>query len=183
MVSTGLKNNISNFILFQLVWVGFVYGASQEFIWGGYALFATMLLWQLWPSRRDVNDIKVIVLCIILGTALDTIWAFTGLIEYKVHWPVESFAPLWIIFMWAAFGAAINHSLRWIQGNILVAALLSAIGGPLSYLAAERFGAITISEKWVLIPSMAIGWFIAMAIIIVVLRSNDQKKEGLILNV
>lgn len=183
MVSADLKNNIINFILFQLVWVGFIYGASQNFIWGGYALLSVMLLWQLWPSRRDFNDIKIIVLCVILGMILDSIWAFSELIQYKVHWPEKLVAPLWILAMWVAFGASINHSLRWIQGNIVIASILSAIGGPVSYLAAERFGAVTISNKWILIPSLSIGWFIVMAIIIIMLRSSDQQNEGIALNV
>lgn len=181
MASTKLNsNNIINFILFQLVWVGFVLGAANNFIWVGCAVLVAMLTWQLWPSRRHESDIIAILASAGAGLILASGWSSSGLIVYQNHWPIEQVAPWWIIALWVSFGASFNHSLRWIQKSPFLAGSLAAIGGPFSYLAAERVGAVTIHEPWITLSLMALAWFlIAFLLTILVQHYRQAEQSGL----
>ena len=59
----------------------------------------------------------------------------------------------------------LNHSLKWMQGRIVISILFGLIGGPLAYLAGEKLGAITIlstSSLYIL----ALGWAIITPLLV-----------------
>ena len=156
-----------------------VFGAVEGFIWLGCALLAVMLAWQLWPTRRADTDFVVIAVSAVSGFVLASAWSFSDLILYQEHWPAGQIAPWWIIALWVAFGASFNHSLGWIQRSPYLAGLLAAIGGPVSYLAAERVGAVIIHKPWLTLSFMAIGWFvIAFILTILVQRYHQPEHSG-----
>ncbi|GAA4359226.1 DUF2878 domain-containing protein [Kangiella marina] len=179
MASTTLNtNNIVNFVLFQLVWLGFVLGSTKGYIWVGATLLVAMLVWQLWPSRRNENDFLIIGASATCGFIVATIWSFFGLIEYAEHWPAKNIAPWWIIAMWVAFGASFNHSLGWIQKSPYLAGVLAGIGGPVSYFGAARIGAVVINQPWLTFSLMAVAWFaIAFFLTILVQRQAQAEKS------
>jgi hypothetical protein len=45
--------------------------------------------------------------------------------------------------LWLAFASTINHSLKWVARIPYAAHLSGLLGAPLSYLAAERLGAVS----------------------------------------
>lgn len=178
MARFKLSNNLINFILFQLVWVGFVVGAANDFIILGVLALVIMLLWQLWPSRRANSDLGLIVASMLVGCVTGTLWAASGLVEFHSHWPLDWLAPWWIIAMWASFGATLNHSLLWIQRSPWLAAVLGAIGGPASYAAAARIGAVTIDDFWLTMALMSVAWFVALLILMRVAGVCSLEKKG-----
>lgn len=181
MAGTTLNsNNIINFILFQLVWVGFVLGAAKDFIWLGCVFLVVMLAWQLWSTRRHDGDIIAIGASAVAGFVLASAWSASDLIVYQNHWPLDQIAPWWIVALWISFGASFNHSLGWIQSSPYLAGALAAVGGPLSYLAAERVGAVVIHKPWITLTLMAIGWFvIAFVLTLIVERAQQAEHSGL----
>ena len=56
------------------------------------------------------------------------------------------FAPSWILALWLGFALTVNHSLGWLQEKPWLAALLAALFAPVSYLAGERLGAVTVAN-------------------------------------
>jgi hypothetical protein len=58
----------------------------------------------------------------------------------------------------------LNHSLRWLLGRPVTAALLGAFGGPLAYLAASQgFGAVALELPLsASIGAIAAGWALAL---------------------
>ena len=184
MASTTLNaNNIVNFVLFQLVWIGFVFGAQENFIWLGCLLLGLMLLWQLWPTRRNESDVIVILTSGMCGFVLATAWSASGLIIYDNHWPINQLAPWWIVALWLAFGAAFNHSLAWVQKSPYLAGALAAVGGPVSYLAAERVGAVIIHNPWLTLSAMAVGWFVIAFLLTLLVQRYGQSGQSWFANV
>ncbi|RDX35842.1 DUF2878 domain-containing protein [Kangiella sp. HD9-110m-PIT-SAG07] len=181
--TTISANNIVNFVLFQLVWIGFVFGAAENYIWVGCVLLVIMLTWQLWPTRRANSDFFVIGASAAFGFVLASAWSASGLIVYDHHWPVREIAPWWIVALWVVFGASFNHSLGWIQKSPYLAGLMAAIGGPVSYMAAERVGAVIIFKPFITLSLMAVGWFIIAFLLTILTDRYQQLGESWFANV
>ncbi|PXF64088.1 DUF2878 domain-containing protein [Kangiella spongicola] len=158
--STVKCDKIINFILLQLVWAAFILGVTYGYVWVGLLVFLLMMGWQLRSNVRKDSDLVVIVASIVAGFVLASIWSSSDLILYKNHWPSAGIAPWWILALWVALGASFNHSLEWVQSSPYLAGLLFAIGGPLSYLGAERIGAVEINTPILTLSLMAVGWFL-----------------------
>ena len=63
--------------------------------------------------------------------------------------------PASIVALWLAFAATFSLSLGWLASRPLLAAAFALVGSPLSYLGAERLGAVAVADG--LLPLAAIG--------------------------
>ena len=79
-----------------------------------------------------------------------------GLIEYKSQFS-EYIVPIWIVALWGLFASTLNISLSWLRHYKILAVLFGLIGGPLSYIAAEKLNAIQLMNSYALI-AIALGW-------------------------
>lgn len=73
------------------------------------------------------------------------------------------FPPAWLLSLWPVFASAMmrGHSLDWLPARPLVALLLGAVVGPVSYLGGSRLGALELDGLRSLI-SIGACWAIAM---------------------
>ena len=157
---------IQNAIFFQITWFACVFGSANNLIWPGLLCCVAFAIWQLMPKRRHAKDIRVVILAILLGLAIDSSWVQLGLLNYSHQWPHSALAPLWIIALWVAFALTINHSLSWLTKHPLLPALMGLIGAPLSYLAGQKLGAIHFNDDpMFVLCSLAIIWALAISIL------------------
>lgn len=179
MVSPTKLNTVVNFVLLQMVWFALVVGVVYQHIWLGTGLVLAFMVWQLHPVNRKTNDITIVLTLMVLGLVLDSAWLQLGLISYEMQWPHSFMAPVWIIMLWTAFGLTINHSLAWIFEYKVIGVLMGAIGGPVSYLAAQRFGAVTLNQPVWALAALAAGWTLVMVILITVFGESPSYKGNL----
>ena len=67
--------------------------------------------------------------------------------------------PFWLIVLWALLATTLNHCLAWTAQPRWRAALLGAIGGPLSYYAGQRLGAVTFPfGVWPTLLGLGVLW-------------------------
>ena len=81
-----------------------------------------------------------------MGLVFDSLLVTVGWLEYPNGMFAPVVAPYWILSMWVLFATTLNVSLAWLHGRYTLAAVFGAIGGPLSYLAGARLGAVTLAE-------------------------------------
>jgi hypothetical protein len=60
--------------------------------------------------------------------------------------------------MWLNFGTTIHVSLSWLAERYTLAAALGVIGGPLTYLAAARLGAVDLTPAHWSLTALALTW-------------------------
>ncbi len=155
--------NAANFVLFQLVWFACVMGAAAGRPWlGPLAVAAWLALHAFWPGRP--RELKLVLAVTLIGTAVDSALRAVGLLGYSAvpgGWPTFV-APPWIIALWAAFAALLRHSLAWLTPRPWLGAAFGAIGGPLSFLAGRRLGAVELhAERPALsLVALALEWAI-----------------------
>jgi hypothetical protein len=139
--------NVVNYVLFQAGWLACVGAALDGYMWLGPITVLGIVVLHLTlitkPERRR-RELALFAGAGALGMLADSLLAAIGLVTYPTSAEARPFAiaPPWIIALWVLFATLPAHSLGWLQGRLRLAALLGAIGGPLSFLAGERLGAI-----------------------------------------
>ena len=161
-----------NFVGYQAVWFITAAGAERGLWWPGVlasAAFVFIVTLRA-PGRRA--DLQLALIAIICGLVLDGALTASGSLRYATADPGFP-APIWILSLWAAFAMTIRHSLRWLLSHSLLAALLGAIGGPMAYWGAARgFTAIEFLKPQIAVGVLAVGWAIAILILVRVGRRD-----------
>ena len=127
-----------NAALFQLAWLLTVAAAGRGLGWVGPGLLIAFAAYTLACGRLARADLLLVLVAATLGFALDSVWAYTHVVEYAASFPAAAIAPLWIVALWVNFALSLNHSLAWLLQRPPLAVLFGAVGGPLSYLIADR---------------------------------------------
>ena len=163
---------IWNFIQFQLGWFALVLSAAAGRPLVGLiilAIFATMHV--LWFSRH--GEWLFILMVGVGGWLWESIVHSLGLLNYPNHMSELLFAPVWMAGLWVNFATTIQHSLAWLKGKYLIAAMLGGIGGPLAFLAGEKLDAVAFGSPVMTTFSLIIGWAILTPLVFFLAEKFD----------
>jgi hypothetical protein len=161
------RDNWINMLWMQGLWFGAVMGAAEGQLWLAPVLLMGFAFWELHPNRRVYGDFQLMLVAVLIGLILDTTWVRFGWLEFAAAWAFSERAPLWILLLWAGLALTLNHSLAWLQSRLVLAAFLGGLSSPLSYMAAERLGAVKIvneSEVWFV--GLGLSWAVALPVLL-----------------
>jgi hypothetical protein len=154
-----------NFAAFQFGWFACVLGAANGLPWLGPMVVAAAVALHLLTARRPRSELCLVLAAMGLGLVADSALLATGWLSYPVGLWLPGLAPYWIIAMWALFATTLNVSMGWMRGRPVLTVLMGAIGGPLSYLAGEKLGAIELTRPVHALAALALAWAIAMPLL------------------
>ncbi len=155
---TAPASVLVNFVLFQIGWFACVIGAGRGAPVAGTVLALLIVAAHVMRAARPVEEMKLIGVALALGLVWDSALASTGWIRFASGMIFDGVAPPWILALWALFATTLNASLGWLKGRTVVAALLGAVAGPLSYWAGARLGAIEFDAWTPALCALAVGW-------------------------
>jgi hypothetical protein len=153
-----------NFVLFQAGWFACIIGAAnQQILWPVMACLLYLAI-HIGRSEYPYLELKLILKVVIFGVSADSLIANLGFLQFSDAWPSAYLSPLWMWTLWALVASTINGSLSWLHGKPVIAAVLGAIAGPLSYEAGIRMGAGAWGSEGQLGGLMLLGvvWGLAM---------------------
>lgn len=169
---------IINAVLFQIVWFCCVIGGAKGVLWPAAVSCIVLALWQLHPKRRHATDFMLVGAAIVLGLIVDSTWTYVGFMDFKTHWPSKAIAPIWMLLLWFGFALTLNHSLSWLNKHPLLPAIMGLIGGPMSYLAGLKLGAVSYLDNTLVISvCLALAWAISMTILVKLAQSGTATRE------
>jgi hypothetical protein len=124
---------------------------------------AAALLWlavHVSTSRQRSAELRVILLVTAAGVLIDHAAVAAGIQTFHAAAPRVGLVPLWIACLWAAFATTLRSSLGWMQGRLVLAAVLGALFGPVAYIGAEGLGAVAIggSDRAISVLALAAEW-------------------------
>jgi len=154
-----------NFVAFQLGWFACVLGAANGLPWIGPLVVAGVVGLHLRRARRPLPELQLLLWAMALGLLLDSLLLASGWLRYPSGLWLPGLAPYWIVAMWGLFATTLNLSLGWLRGRPVLAILLGAVGGPLSYLAGEKLGGIELVTRIPALAALAVAWAIAMPLL------------------
>jgi hypothetical protein len=168
---------ILNFIAFQAGWFASVLGAANGMPLLGPVVVAAVVALHLYLVRVPAAELRLLAAAALMGLLGDSLLLASGWIAYPNGEWLSGLAPYWIITMWLLFATTLNVSMRWMRGRYVIAAVFGAIGGPLSYLAGARLGAMTFVEQVPAIAALALGWGVAMPLLTWLAERFDGLRE------
>jgi hypothetical protein len=167
------KMVIINFVLFQAAWFACVLGAAHAMPWLGVIATVFVIAWHLKQAKQAKPEVTLLIITLMIGAIFDQLMLSTQLVSYQAHGWSDALTPAWILALWAGFVTALNVSLRWMQGKLLVAILFGAIGGPLAYMGAARLGAVTLNLYPQSYLALSIGWAILTPTLLMLAKRYD----------
>lgn len=169
---------IINMLVFDVAWLVTVKGAAMGFPWLGPLVTLLVFALHLRTSPQPGAETRLALFALVLGLLTDSLLLATGWISYPNGQWIPGLAPYWIIMMWVLFATTLNVSLRWLQGRFWLAAALGAVGGPVSYLAGAKLGAMTLLETTPAIVALALAWGLAMPLLAQVAASLETSGKA-----
>jgi hypothetical protein len=134
---------------------------------------------HLWFTRKEWRrELAVIGLATGVGLAADTIAAFTGAVVFEGGMRV-GLVPLWMVSLWAGFGATLLHSQRRMLQGLGLAIAIGALGGPLAYLGGQRLGVLTVAEGYG-VYVIGLTWAVALGVLAACLPVFEADEEGVL---
>lgn len=166
-----------NFIAYQLVWFAVVGNAGTR-PWLGLAAAAGFIALQMTISERRALDVRLAILALVFGLAIDGTLSELGWMRYAAPAPAlpPGGAPLWILALWVSFSLTLTRSFAWLSGHPVWGAVFGAIGGPIAYWSAARgFHAVRfVPSSYRGVAGLAAGWSTAMTVLFYTVRRWPQ---------
>lgn len=158
---------VINFVAFQAGWFSCVLSAAAGSPLLGLLAVAIVVSVHMKLVARPQPELKLVVIAVLLGLVFDSLIVSNGWIRYPSGMFAAGVAPYWILGMWALFATTLNASMSWMKGKTVLAAILGAIFGPLSYAAGARLGGLEFVDYTPAMIALAVIWAIAMPILVI----------------
>lgn len=114
------------------------------------------------------------MLAVVSGLVFDSLLVSAGLVRYPSGMLFTGMAPYWILAMWALFSTTLNVSMAWLKSSLVLASVMGAVFGPLSYLAGQRLGAIELLDTGASMIALAVIWAFVMPLLIYAANRLDN---------
>ena len=172
-----MTRSLLNFVAFQTGWFACVLGASHGMPWVGLLVASLVVTLHVWFSEWRSDELILVGLSVVLGLVFDSLLVLSGWVQYPGGVLLPGVAPYWILTMWALFATTLNVSMGWLRGRPLLAVLMGAVGGPLSYLAGEKLGGIELIAPVAALAALAFAWALAMPLLMWAAARFDGVRE------
>ena len=130
-----MLKSLASAALFQCGWFACVLGGDSPWLLAGLAVLLIHLLWI-----SSLTDEGALIIGVTLaGTLLDTLLRTLGVFHFSEPGPL---IPFWLMLLWALLATTLRHCLAWSARPWWRAALLGAVGGPLSYYAGSELAGV-----------------------------------------
>ncbi|MGI1678485.1 MAG: DUF2878 domain-containing protein [Cellvibrionaceae bacterium] len=173
----SVTKKVINFVMFQVGWFLCVIMQDQYFLAGIYTVVA-IVIHHLFivDNFREWLGVAVVVAVGVLMDSLFNFWGILGFSDLHLFSFVSlniSVIPFWLACIWMLFAMTLCHGLSWLNSKLLLAALFSAVAGPLSYIAGARLSGGFVSlgyPLWLSIVVLSLFWSVMVPCGFVVMR-------------
>jgi hypothetical protein len=157
---------IINIVAFQAGWFACALGATHGLPWLGTLAVLLIAAWHLYTAAQPAREARLLAAVLLIGLVFDSLLCWQGLITFHNGQPLPPLSAHWMVALWVLFATALNVSMRWLRGRWWLAAAFGAVGGPMSYLAGAKLGALALSDSALTLPAIGVGWALLMPLLV-----------------
>jgi hypothetical protein len=169
-----MMKTIGNIVTFQAGWFACVLGAANGMPWLGPLVCLPVIALHLAMSERPGGEIRLMAAALGMGLVMDSLLVISGWLAYPNGMLLDGMAPYWILAMWILFATTLNVSMRWLRDKYALASAFGAVGGPLSYVAGAKLGAVDLVNAQAALAALAVGWAVAMPVLMRLAAKFDR---------
>ena len=156
---------LANFVVFEAAWFVCILGVAHgQTLWGTAAVVAA-IGWHVAISARPAAELALVAILCAIGLVVESLVVAQGHVAYPAGQPVAWLAPYWMVALWGEFGIALNVTLRWLKRRPLLAVVLGAVFGPLSFLGGVRLGGARFVDEPAALVTLACMWAVLMPLV------------------
>jgi len=164
---------LANFVIFEAAWFACILGVAHGMpLWGTAAVVAA-IAWHVAISARPTTELALVGLLCAIGLVAESLVVAQGHVAYPAGQPVAWLAPYWMVALWGEFAIALNVTLRWLKGRPLLALVLGAVFGPLSFLGGVRLGGARFVDTAPALVTLACMWAVLMPLVMALSNRFD----------
>ncbi len=166
---------ICNFLAVQFGWLITVMAATAGMpVVGPLFTLAWMLIHLKLVGADRAIELRLIAAAALLGAMCDSLLALFGVIAFPEQAMLGQPTTLWMVTLWVNLAMSLRHSLGWLRGRYLLAAVLGGVAGPLAYLGGQRLGGIQFPVGDSALALVALEWVTALPALMVVTRWSES---------
>lgn len=172
---------LAPFLLSQVAWFACVLGGAHGHgVIGaliGLAVVAINLL-AFAPDRGAATGLMIPA--VLLGPLTDRVQVALDHIRFHDALIAGFWPPIWMIALWLVFASTVPSSFRWLYGRPWLTAAFGAIGGPLSYWAGAKLGAIDLHPQlWRSLVGIAIQYVVMLPLLVHWAQRFEAPRRGI----
>lgn len=171
-------SRFANAAVFQAGWFASILSAANGMPWTAALSALAVVAAHLWLTQDFQAELKLMLAAGLIGAIWENALALAGWTVFQDGKLIANTAPLWMVAQWMLFATTLNLSLSWLKPRLAVAALFGAIGAPLSYLAGERLGALSMPQHQEALIALALGWAVLTPLLVLLARRWDGSRSG-----
>ncbi len=164
-----------NLTLFKAGWLASVFAAAASVPIVGTTVIGIAVVVHLMRSAAPQDEIRLLALAAALGFLWESLLVYAGIVQYGTNAALASTAPYWIVAMWALFATTLNVGMRWLRKNLLVASVFGGLGGPMSFLAGEKAGAVSFADPLTALLVIGLGWAVLLPLLVRYAARNEKR--------
>jgi hypothetical protein len=141
--------------------------------WQGPLVMAGFIAMHFYMTRAEWRGETLIALVsILVGLAVDNSLYALGAVRYVGEMTV-GFSPVWLVAIWAGFGATLRHYQSIFVRKWTHAMLVGTLGGPIAYYGGVKLERFTVGgvEDWLCV---SLVWTLAMMTLFGTVRWIDK---------
>ena len=166
-------NVLLNAIAFKVAWVSTIFGGANELPMLGPLAVMIAVGIHLWMAAEPQRELTLVAITGAIGLAWDSAMVSAGWMSYTSGTFVTGLAPYWILGMWMLFATTLNVTFRWLHSRMLLATLMGAVFGPLSYMAGSAAGAVVLNNPTAVYITLSASWALLMPGLLLLARQLD----------
>jgi hypothetical protein len=169
-----------NAIAFKVAWLSTIFGGANELpMLGPLAVMIAVGL-HLWFAAEPQRELTLVAITGAIGLAWDSVIVSAGWMSYPSGTFIAGLAPYWILGMWMLFATTLNVTFRWLHSRMLLAAVMGAVFGPLSYMAGSAAGAVQLNNPTAVYITLSVSWALLMPGLLMLARQLDGTQPAII---
>lgn len=170
-----MNSLIINLSFFKAAWLASVLTAAASMPLLGTAVVAIAVLVHIYRAENRQGEIQLLVFAALVGVIWESALVSSGLVQYTAASILPGLAPYWIVAMWVLFATTLNVGMRWLKKSILVAAIAGAIGGPMSFLAGQKAGAVIFPDQTMALIAISVGWGVLLPLLVRIASRSEAR--------
>lgn len=167
---------VLNISLFKAGWLAAVFSAAASVPFLGTLAIAVAVATHLARSQSRSGEIRLLAMAAAIGFTWESLLVATGIVQYDAASIIPGTAPYWIVAMWLLFATTLNVGMRWLRKSMILTAFFGAIGGPLSFLAGQKAGAVSFPDTALSLAVIGLGWAVFLPLLVRFASRVDQQE-------